>query len=130
LIARALDNLLENAERHGGGVVGCTLRVELTAAATTAPASPASERAASSAPARGAEHLVFEVRDAGPGFEPRTLPHVFEAFYRAGERAGPGPGSLGLGLALVQRIARAHGGHAWAENVPGGGARVAFSVAL
>jgi len=120
LIARALDNLLENAERHGGGVAGCTLRVELTAA----------PQRAAAAPAPGAEQLIFEVRDAGPGFEPRALPHVFEAFYRAGERERPGPGSLGLGLALVQRIARAHGGRAWAENLPGGGARVAFSVAL
>jgi len=58
------------------------------------------------------------------------LPHVFEAFYRKGERDRPAPGSLGLGLTLVQRIARAHGGRAWAENLPAGGARVAFSVAL
>lgn len=118
LIMRALDNLLDNAERHGGGVARCRLRVEAAVSTRTAPG------------ARAAEHLIFEVRDAGPGFEPLALPRVFEAFYRAGGGARTGPGSLGLGLALVQRIARAHGGRAWAENLAGGGASVAFSVAL
>jgi signal transduction histidine kinase len=113
LIARALDNLLDNAQRHGGGVAGCVLRVE------------------EGGPVAGpASSLVFEVCDRGPGFEPRALPHVFEAFYRAGERQRAGAGSLGLGLSLVQRIARAHGGRAWAENLPEGGAKVAFSVAI
>jgi len=128
LIARALDNLLDNAERHGGGVAGCALRIEATGAPARVAA--AAHSAAAAQPVRGTEQLVFEVRDAGPGFEPRILPHVFEAFYRKGERDRPAPGSLGLGLTLVQRIARAHGGRAWAENLPAGGARVAFSVAL
>ena len=56
------------------------------------------------------------------------LPRVFEAFYRGLGGATDRSGSLGLGLALVRRIARAHGGDAWAENLPDGGARVAFSV--
>ena len=74
--------------------------------------------------------MVFEVCDAGPGFDPRALPRVFEAFQRSGDRERIGPASLGLGLSLVQRIARAHGGRAWAENLPERGARVAFSVAI
>jgi signal transduction histidine kinase len=48
---------------------------------------------------------------------------VFDAFYR-----GDGSSSLGLGLTLVERIARAHGGRAWAENRPDGGARVHFEI--
>lgn len=107
LIARALDNLLENAIRHGGRVIGCGLHV----------------RADAAAPA-----LVFEVRDAGPGFAADVLPNAFEAFYRGPGAPKKAPGSLGLGLALVRRIARAHGGDAWARNVPEGGALVAFSV--
>jgi two-component system OmpR family sensor kinase len=107
LIARALDNLLENAIRHGGRVIGCRLGVR----------SDSKGRA-----------LVFEVRDAGPGFAADVLPNAFEAFYRGPGAPRKAPGSLGLGLALVRRIARAHGGDAWAENVSGGGALVAFSV--
>jgi two-component system OmpR family sensor kinase len=107
LIARALDNLIENAIRHGGKVIGARLTVR----------SDAKGRA-----------LVFEVRDAGPGFAEDVLPNAFEAFYRGPGAPRKAPGSLGLGLALVRRIAHAHGGDAWAENVSGGGALVAFSV--
>jgi len=109
LITRALDNMLDNAVRHAGSVSGCSLRVAPDAAPT---------------------ELVFEVRDAGPGFAAEVLPKVFEAFYQGPGASRAAPGSLGLGLALVRRIARAHGGDARAENLASGGARVAFSVAL
>ncbi len=101
LLARALANLLDNAERHAGGAVRVGVRAEEAA-------------------------VVFEVDDRGPGFSAEDLPRAFESFYRGRER---GHGSLGLGLSLVRRIAVAHGGRAWAENLPDGGARVAFSVA-
>ncbi|HVZ32357.1 MAG TPA: HAMP domain-containing sensor histidine kinase, partial [Polyangiaceae bacterium] len=108
LIARALDNLLDNAERHAGGARHCVLRPD---AATS--------------------RLVFEVHDAGPGFPSDVLPRIFDGLTSgSGARKRSTQGSLGLGLALVQRIARAHGGRAWAENLPGGGAKVAFDVAL
>ena len=71
---------------------------------------------------------VLTVRDHGPGFEERDLPHVFERFYRAdGARALPGSG---LGLAIVRQAAEAHGGSVSAANaVDGGGlVRVSFGA--
>jgi signal transduction histidine kinase len=113
LLERALGNLLENAERHGGGVAA--LRVTCDAA-----------------------RVRFEVTDRGPGFSEQALAHAFDAFYR-GERPGAASvaeadrrgahGSLGLGLSLVERIARAHGGRAWVRNREGGGAAVVVEVA-
>jgi len=59
--------------------------------------------------------LRISVRDAGPGVDPEFLPQVFARFSRAPEaRSRPG---AGLGLALVERVARAHGGTVRAENV-------------
>ncbi len=116
LIARALDNLLENALRHGAGVTRCVLALSEPNEAGSGSASQ---------PKQG---VAFEVYDHGPGFTPDALPRVFEAFYRGATGSHSEPGSLGLGLALVRRIAQAHGGRAWAENLAGNGALVAFSV--
>jgi two-component system sensor histidine kinase MprB len=66
------------------------------------------------------------VRDHGPGFDPADLPHVFDRFYRSTAARGT-PGS-GLGLAIVKQVAEAHGGHAVAENAPGGGATVRLEL--
>ncbi len=73
---------------------------------------------------------VLSVRDHGPGFDPRDLPHVFERFYRSA--AARGTSGSGLGLAIVQQAAEAHGGFVEAANAPGGGAllRVGFGPAL
>jgi two-component system sensor histidine kinase MprB len=68
---------------------------------------------------------VLSVRDHGPGFDERDLPHVFDRFYRAAH-ARRLPGS-GLGLAIVRQTALAHGGHATALNAPDGGALVQVS---
>jgi two-component system sensor histidine kinase MprB len=101
-IARAVSNLLDNARKWSppGGVVEVRL-------------------------ASG----ELSVRDYGPGFEQKDLPHVFDRFFRS-ERARKMPGS-GLGLAIVRQAAEAHGGFARAENAPGGGAlvRVRFAAA-
>jgi two-component system sensor histidine kinase MprB len=65
---------------------------------------------------------ILSVRDHGPGFDERDLPHVFDRFYRA-EGARRLPGS-GLGLAIVKQAAIAFDGHVEAANAPGGGALV------
>jgi two-component system sensor histidine kinase MprB len=94
-IARAVINLLDNAGKWSpeGGEVEVTLR-----------------------------DGVLTVRDHGPGFDERDLPHVFDRFYRA-KRARAKPGS-GLGLAIVRQAAEAHGGFVEAANAPNGGARL------
>jgi len=68
---------------------------------------------------------ILSVRDHGPGFDERDLPHVFDRFYRAAH-ARRLPGS-GLGLAIVRQTALAHGGTATALNAPDGGAVVQVS---
>jgi two-component system sensor histidine kinase MprB len=65
---------------------------------------------------------VLSVRDHGPGFNERDLPHVFDRFFRA-DQARRMPGS-GLGLAIVKQAAEARGGNAVAANADGGGAIV------
>ncbi len=104
LLGRALANLLENAKRHGGGLT--RLRIDATS-----------------------DEVSFVAEDRGPGFTEAERDKVFDAFYRGDHRAGAAHGSLGLGLSLVRRIALAHGGRAWAENEPGGGARVGIRIA-
>jgi len=107
LVARAVGNLLENAKRHAGGAVRLRI-VE-----------------------RG-PRIAFEVEDDGPGFSPGEESQIFEPFYR-GKNGKPTDDSVGLGLALVKRIAEAHGGRAYAQNRDGAdgkrGARVGIELA-
>jgi len=96
-LEQALGNLVENALSHGAGPVRLW--------------------------AREAEGRVeLHVSDAGPGFAPEFLPHAFERF-RRGDVARSA-GGAGLGLAIVEAIADAHGGRASAANDAGGGADV------
>jgi signal transduction histidine kinase len=71
---------------------------------------------------RRAGQVAIEVDDAGPGVAPDKREEAFRAF------SPSSGGGLGLGLALVSRIAVAHGGGAWITERPGGGARIGFTV--
>lgn len=103
LVARAIANLLDNAQKHGRGVTKLRVRDE------------------------GSNEIAFEVEDHGPGFADADKERVFDAFFRGQSRAGSNEGSLGLGLALVRRIARAHGGHSFASDREPG-ATVGFTL--
>ena len=73
----------------------------------------------------GAETRLW-VRDTGPGIPFEEQERVFDRFYRAGEeRRSDG---AGLGLSIVQAIARAHGGRLELASVPGSGAT--FTIVL
>jgi len=72
--------------------------------------------------------LVIEVRDSGPGLPAEFLPHAFERFRRPDSGRSRSDGGAGLGLAIVQAIALAHGGRASVRNNPGGGAVVRLDL--
>lgn len=97
LLTRLLRNLLENALRHGNGVV----QVSLARVSTG--------------------DIELRVRDHGPGVPAAQRERIFEPFYRL-PGASESAGGVGLGLALVQAIAQRHGGRVWCEDAPGGGA--------
>lgn len=102
LLGRAITNLLNNAQKHADVIT--MVRI-----------------------AERGDHLHLEVEDRGPGLPVGEEQRIFEAFYR--RPRGPEVSSTGLGLALVQRIAEAHGGTAYASNRADGlGAIVGFSV--
>jgi signal transduction histidine kinase len=117
LLGRALANLLDNANTHGGGLLKVIVEREPAMGARSDSAGGESPK----------ERVRFEVIDRGPGIPKAELPRIFEPFYRSGQR---GHGNLGLGLSLVDRISRAHGGSAFAHNRPEGGASVGIKLPI
>ena len=72
--------------------------------------------------------VLIEVADRGPGLPPGEEHRIFEKFHRGD--ATPSVRGAGLGLAICRGIVRAHGGRIWAENRPGGGVAVRFTLPL
>ncbi|GIU99032.1 MAG: hypothetical protein KatS3mg014_0648 [Actinomycetota bacterium] len=97
-VERIVENLLANAARH----TPSDARVWVTAR-------------------REGEGVLIVVEDDGPGVPPELREAVFEPFRQAPGPATHDPG-VGIGLALVARFAELHGGRAWVEDRPGGGA--------
>jgi len=78
--------------------------------------------------ARDAERVTLSVLDRGRGVPPEHVDAIFEPFRRIGDELTRDRPGVGLGLALVQRIARAHGGEARYAPRDGGGSR--FTIEL
>src|SRR5690606_7568280 len=85
---------------------------------------PAGGRVGVEATTSGAEVRVTVV-DTGPGIPAEYLPRVFDRFWQARREDR---GGLGLGLAIVQGIAEAHGGRVWVESTSSAGARFGFTL--
>jgi two-component system sensor histidine kinase KdpD len=102
LIGQVLANLLDNANRYAPPESVITVQGEV----------------------RG-DRIRLSVTDAGPGVPAAEREAVFDRYVRfdTGGRAG-------LGLTIAKTFVEAHGEHIWVEDVPGGGARFAFTLPL
>ena len=114
-VDQILGNLVENAVRHGAGIV--TIVVE-----------PAhlDGRGATDVSVRelGApDAAAVSVRDQGEGIAPDAAPRVFRQFWRGKRRGG-----TGLGLYIVKGLVEALGGTIGVRCAPGGGAEFRFIV--
>jgi signal transduction histidine kinase len=99
LIGRALENLLENVKRHAPNAVS-TVKLE----------------------ARGSS-VILSVEDNGQGLSQDLIEHATEAFFHSDTSSGSG-----LGLAVVKRIAEAHGGSVKLENLKPSGLKVSLEL--
>ena len=70
--------------------------------------------------------VIIAVEDTGDGISAETADRMFDQFWRS-DSSRTSTGS-GLGLAIARGLVEAQGGRIWAENRPGGGARVAFTL--
>lgn len=102
-IERVLLNLLTNALHHTPSDGSVAVRVGAHA---------------------GEVQVVVE--DTGEGLADEAQRRMFERFWRSDKARTQR--SSGLGLAIARGLVEAHGGRIWAENRPGGGARVSFTL--
>jgi signal transduction histidine kinase len=96
-VERIVENLLINVSRHTP--LGTVARVVVR---------------------RSGAGVLIAVEDRGPGVPDDVKTRIFEPFEQGSVRQDA-PGT-GIGLALVARFAALHGGRAWVEDRPGGGA--------
>jgi len=105
-IEQILNNLLVNAARYTGAGGRIAVRV-----------------------ARDGDAAVLRVSDDGEGIAAEDLSRVFELFFQAPSATNRAAGGLGIGLTLVRRLARLHGGEASAHS-DGRGTGAVFTVRL
>ena len=99
---RALRNLIENAQRYGGGA-----KVALR---------------------RGAETVEITIEDDGPGIPEADLERVFTPFTRLESSRSRETGGTGLGLSIARAILRAQGGEVRLSNRASGGLSATVSL--
>ncbi|AKC69744.1 ATP-binding protein [Pandoraea oxalativorans] len=104
LMARAVQNLLNNAMRHTSRRIVCGART-----------------------CENGEVMIY-VDDDGEGVPTAERARIFEPFHRLDSSRNRATGGFGLGLAIVRRIALLHGGRVRVDTSPLGGAR--FTITL
>jgi signal transduction histidine kinase len=82
LLERALQNLIDNAVKFCNE--GDTINIEVDT--------------------ENVENVLIRISDSGQGIKQEDIPHIFERYYKGGERAD----STGLGLAIVKKIMELH----------------------
>lgn len=95
LLRRALDNLLDNAQKYSPPDSAIRLRAGRTGTG-----------------------VVLDVIDAGDGIPAEDLSRLFTPFFRGDKSRTRGTGGVGLGLSLARRIVEAHGGKLTAASTP------------
>jgi len=107
LLWRALENVVRNAIKHGGGAVDIAV-------------------------ARTDTQVTIVVCDRGPGIHPDDLPSLFKPFFRcqAVDGSQSSVDGHGLGLAIARRVIDAHDGAIRVENRDGGGLAVTVTLPL
>ena len=136
-VGRALQNLLQNAVKYGGEPP----RIKVSVRPPDAQREARERREAKAAAAGGImfvdkrglvggrpAEVEIVVEDHGPGISPRDLPHIFEPFYRGADVVARQIHGSGLGLSLVQRIIRSHGGRVAVKSEVGRGSRFALYI--
>ena len=106
-INQVFDNLLENVFRYASEFTLLRLSADLS---------------------EDKSYIICKVSDDGPGIPPKSLPHLFERFYRVDKGRSKEKGGTGLGLSILKHIILLHGGVVRAESTVGEGTTIIFSL--
>jgi signal transduction histidine kinase len=104
-LRQMLVNLLDNAAKYGPAAQTVTVGL-----------------------AAGDGRARLWVDDQGPGIPAADRERVWERFWRLERDRGSAVAGTGIGLSVVRELVALHGGRAWVEDAPGGGARFLVEV--
>jgi signal transduction histidine kinase len=114
LLRSAVENVVRNATRYTAE--GTTVEIRLE------------RRPAGDGISSDNGEIIVCVRDSGPGVPDEALPKIFEPFYRIDDARNRQTGGAGLGLSIVDRAVRLHGGQLRASNRKEGGLEVEMRI--